>query len=389
MQFCDSAGRVAVQVLRGHEAISEKRRLLAELAARSGQAELLSDIPYYLAKPGVLKRTPVLLLMSRSTPNEEEKIFGAVLLFEYSIGGIPSGMYTSNDRSGRRTVIAELGERAEVAAIAAEYLLEQGAHVVMLSFRSGVSPGATCALLSRDTPRDSWLARQREVPDYLALRKSFDETLAGLGKRTRTHMRYYRRRAEAELGVRFDPAPAVRPEDVLRFNHECMYAVSDRVALWRVSSLGEFDDPILMALWDRDGRWLSLLGGRRLHGGSEVLWQMNRRDLPNCSISLVMRTYFIEHEIARGAQRIYFDGGSAHSISHSFEKTLVTDFAALRRTPLTFLARKLARRLIPWDNELAHLLVAETSAEGGNTARIEQRDPLADRDAEACGSEPN
>jgi hypothetical protein len=281
-------------------------------------------------------------------------------------------MYTSNDRSGRRNVVALPEDRPAVASRVAEYLLEQGAHVVMLSFRSNGLPEESCSFLSRETSASSWVARHREIADYLSLGSTFDETLASIGKRTRTHMRYYRRRAEADLGCTFDPNPSIGLEDVLAFNKECMYALPDEVVRWRLRVLEQLGDPILFGMRDGAGRWLSLLGGRRLHGDSEVFWQMNRSGFPAYSLSLVMRTYLIEHEVSRGAQRLYLDGGSSHSLCRSFVKATVTDVAALRRSPLAYLTRKLARRLIPWDNELAHLLVHDEQQAADRAPRNEK-----------------
>ena len=45
---------------------------------------------------------------------------------------------------------------------------------------------------------------------------------------------------------------------------------------WRYDSLKDVETPLLMGMKDKDGRWLSLLGGRRHHDGTEILWQMNR-----------------------------------------------------------------------------------------------------------------
>jgi hypothetical protein len=359
----NSTEGLGVRVLRGQQAILQSEAELCALAERSGQKEVLRDLSYYLGKPGLLKRTPVLFLVGSG---RGDGIAGAVLLFEYSVARVSAGMYTSNDRSGRRTVIGPPEDRAEVVARVAEYLLGRGAHVVMLSFRSAAEPDEKWKGLCRDTPRSSWVARERNIPDFLPLGSTLDETLASIGKRTRTHMRYYRRKAEAELGCVFETCPEIAVPDVLAFNRKCMYAVPDELALWRVRALQQFENPVLVGLRDGAGEWLSLLGGRRLHGDMEVFWQMNRRDLPGHSLSLVMRTCLIEDEVKRGTERLFLDGGSSHSLCHSFAKATVTDVAVFRRTPMAFLARKLARQLIPWDNELAHLLVDEGSDSAGH-----------------------
>lgn len=352
----------AFQVFRGRQAILDQRELLLELADRSGQGDLLRDLPYYLAKPGLFQRTPVLLLVNGREAScdlpPSAPFLGAALLFEYNVVGVRAGMFTSNDRSGRRTLIALPDARPLVAALTAEYLLERGAHVIMFSFRTNSAPEDVCRVLSRRTPNSSWVARQREVADFLPLGATYDQTLASVGKRTRTHMRYYRRRAEEQIGCVFDPECRISSQELVAFNRGCMYAVQDDIAAWRLDALKDFDDPILMTLRDRDGCLLSVIGGRRTNGESEVFWQMNRADMRSYSLSLVMRTYFLEHEVARGAKRVYFDGGSAQSISNSFIRGNVTDFVVLRRTPMAFLARKLARRVIPRDNELGRLLAS-------------------------------
>jgi hypothetical protein len=301
----------------------------------------------------------VLLLIRRGGEPEQDNLAAAILLFEYKMAGIPLGLYTSNDRSGRRTVVAASGERLDMAVRGVEHLLRHGANVVMLTLRSAVIPEAVCDALTRKTSGVSWLCRQREVPDYLELRPTYDATLATIGKRTRTHMRYYRRRAESEFGCTFDPQLKTSERELIAFNWQCMYPVPQQVVAWRLRALRQFERPTLMALRDSDGHLLSVLGGRRFGRDSDVLWQMNRTGMERHSLSLVMRTYFIEQEISCGTQRVYFDGGSSNSLLHSFARGVVTEFGALRHTPVSFIVRKIARRVIPRDNTLAHLLEQE------------------------------
>jgi hypothetical protein len=111
-----------------------------------------------------------------------------------------------------------------------------------------------------------------------------------------------------------------------------------------------------MGIRDRNGRWLSLLGARRFNGSAEILWQMNREGLHHNSLSLVMRSYFLEHEIARGATRFYVEGGIYHPIRHSFQTATITDLAVIRPGPVARLARRFGRSLISDSNELAEML---------------------------------
>jgi hypothetical protein len=204
-----------------------------------------------------------------------------------------------------------------------------------------------------------WAQRERTIPGYLPLSRSFDATLAKIGQRTRSNLRYYRRRAEADLGCVFLPKIEATREDVLRFNRKCMYAVPAEVAGWRYDSLKELKEPVFMGIKDGDGRWLSMLGGRRHGDRSEILWQMNRSGLATSSLGTVMRSYYIEHEIAHGSRRMYIEGGTPHPIKFSFVPEELTDLVVMRRTLAAKAIQMVARRWISLDNELSHMLSAK------------------------------
>ena len=363
IRFASARRDPRIQAVRGAREVLGFADVLDEFARRCDQTGAAADLAYFVSKPGVLKRIPILLLFLKETSAPAERpsaddLAGAVLVYEYRVPGISTGMYTSNDRSGRSTLLAPAHRRGWLAAATGAYLLRARAHVVLLSFRaeeatvSDAVPG-----MGGHLPRSSWATRQRQVPDYLALKPSYDETLSCIGQRTRSNLRYYRRRAQKDLGCTFVPAVEIGTEEVLAFNRTCMYAVSDQTAGWRHRSLNELAEPFLMGLKDRDARWLSLAGGRRVGDRSEILWQMNRDGLSPYSISLVMRGFLIEHEIGRGATRFCVEGGSPHPIRHSFVAGAVTDMAILRRSLPALITQRLAHRLIDEENDLAQLLV--------------------------------
>jgi hypothetical protein len=198
------------------------------------------------------------------------------------------------------------------------------------------------------------------------MEESFDATLAKIGTRTRRNMRYYRKRAEAELGCVFLPRVEIGKREFLDFNRECMYAVPAKVAAWRYESLQYLGTPLFMGIKDRGGRWLSLLGGRRHDDGTEILWQMNRSGLSAYSLSIVMRSYFVEHEIAHGMTKLYMEGGTAHPMRFSFVQDKVTDLVVVRRSRLGVVVPALAHLFIKPDNDLA-LMLLDKSLYGGRT----------------------
>ena len=349
----------------GRDAILHMSFALCRLAELCQQPGAMQDMAYFLAKPGLLKRVPVLMLLSdRPFPSDRplspDHLLGALLLYDNRMAGCSTRVFTTNDRSGRNTLIAPAALRSSLAEFAARALVKRGAHVVMISFRDETPSDQASSWTPPVSPArkevlSRWARRERGVADYLPLQATYEDTLAQIGRRTRNHMRYYRRRAEKELGCTFVPAVELSRGELLAFNRTAMFAVPDRVAAWRYDILKDLAHPLFMGIRHQDGRWLSLVGGRRFGSYSEILWQMNRDGLPLFSLSLVMRAYFIEHEIEHGATRFYLEGGTSHPISNSFINEKIIDLAVLRRSPMALLTRRLARHVVPGDNELAKM----------------------------------
>lgn len=331
----------------------------------------MHDIAYFLSKPGALPRNPHLLLVSRAgdldkTQPNLDNLLGVLLIFEQHISGFAAGAFATNDRSGRSSLVAMPADRSRVAALASRALLDRGAHLVLMSFRAedGAVPGASTGppLLTVQAGGQAvahWARRERTIPGYLPLAPTFDATLAKIGQRTRSNLRYYRRRAESHLGCTFLPQIEVSRDDAIRFSRQCMYPAPAEVVGWRFDSLKDIEHPVLMGIKDRDGRWLSMLGGRRYHDRSEILWQLNRGGLSTYSLGTVMRSYFIEHEIGRGSRRLYIEGGTPHPIKFSFTPETLTDLVVVRRTLRARAMQRMARLYIKPDNELSQMLGAE------------------------------
>jgi hypothetical protein len=340
-------------------------RLIA-FSQRCGQSGSMHDLAYFLSKPGVLPRIPHLLLvgpagLNLQNPNLDDLV-GSVLIFEQRVCGVRLGAFATNDRSGRNTLIALAQDRCRVAAVASRALLDRGARIILISFRASEESESAAvidpALLSaaNGSVVARWAQRERIIPGYLPLSKTIDGTLAEIGVRTRRNLRYYRRRAESQLGCVFLPQIHVTRAELLAFNRTCMYAAPAGVAGWRYDSLQGLEHPIFMGIKDGEGRWLSMLGGRRYLDRSEILWQLNRDGLSTYSLGTVMRAYFIEHEIAQGARRLYTEGGTPHSMKFSFVPEKLTDMVLVRRSAAANAMQRIAPHYIQQDNELSHML---------------------------------
>ena len=371
----------SVHVIRGSDAILAHRKMLIDFSQRCGQPSTMEDLTYFLSKPGLLTRIPSLFLVVKRanltvTELTVEDLEGALFLYEYSLMGVGLGGFATNDRSGRGTMLALPFQRLKVAAIASRVLLDRGAHLMMLSFRVGseavINDPADGPMMEpiygdkediRDfrlppSPRTTgdWTKREREIPGYLPLKESYDATLAGVGVKTRRNLRYYRRRAEAELGCVLVTDVKITDAELKSLNQQSMYPVADSVALWRFRIMLDLMEPVILGVKDKNGRWLSLLGGRRHDGRMEILWQMNRAGLNAYSLSTVMRSYCIEEEVTRGTKRLYLEGGTPHSLHHSFVREELVDLVVMRRSWVAKAMRKLVTYRVGTDNELANIL---------------------------------
>ena len=360
-------GHATVHVVRGERAILRLQGLLIALSETCGMPSgTLLDLPYFLQKPGLLRRVPYLVLVSRRSNTRPEALrpedlLGSVLLMEYRFLGVGLQAFATNDRSGSGTLLALPEDRMSVAAAACELLVSRGAKVVMLSFagKTGSAYQASFQRFSNPLLGLHWAVRTRCAPAYLQLCETFDATLAELGQKTRSNMRYYRRKAERELGCTFVAEVCASDEELLRFNQQCMYAVDEQTLRWRLKMLKTLAQPYLMGMQDREGRWLSILAGRRFSGTSEILWQMNRDGYPDHSFSTVLRSYCMEHEIAHGGKRLQVEGGTFHSMHHSFQTEEIADLVVIRPAAKR-LSQMLANRYVPPDNTLADMLKSNT-----------------------------
>jgi hypothetical protein len=178
-----------------------------------------------------------------------------------------------------------------------------------------------------------------------------------MGKHTRRNFRYYRRRAEAELGCSFvnEVRGMLTMAQLMELNHASTHPVAQSVLERRfetMKSMGFF----AVGLKQAGEKWISLLGGRRHHGVTEIDWQMNRNGLAKYSVGTVIRSYLIEYEIAIGTDGLFFEGGTPHTMRHSFLSEEAMDIVVMDRSLFVFLLRRSSQWLYPRKNFLLQTL---------------------------------
>ena len=358
-------------VLEGRTAVLAWGARLKQLATQCGQPGAADDLPYHLSTRFAANKVPTLVLISIAQADRAsahlspsvEGICAAILVFQYRIAHIRSHVFSTSDTTGRRTVIGPPDCRAELAALACRELVRRGAEIVLLSLQANTPSDSTLhafqAVLGNGRGNGAWSLVERDTPLYLPLRSSFDETLATIGKKTRTNLRYYRRRAEKELGCVFVPEVKMSVQEFVAVSREAAFPVEEEIARWRYESLGRIEDPLFCGVRDSEGRWLSLAAGRRAQGHVELDWQSNRADCPTYSLSTVLRAYLIEYEVNRGSTRLYIEG-TPSPLQNSFVSERIADVTLYRGSLRGWLIRRLAKWLFPERIQLAQVLRDQT-----------------------------
>ena len=380
-------GRTKVTVLSGREAVLAAVPLISDLSLRCGQAGETKCVPYFVSTRENQRKIPHLLLVYSEFGSTDVglNLMGAVLIYEYCLAGVGMAIFSTADCSGRRNVWAAQEQRAGVAARAARALWERSAQIVQIIFsathdsemegiccnhegclhRASGNEQHPCGVIAAEMrflkesqTAGSWALMEREIPMFLPLLATMEKTLARIGQHTRFNLRYYRRRTERDLGCEFRGNVRVSLAELQEFNLICAFPVSDELLRWRFASLGPdgFSGVVLHGICDRRGDWLSLVCGRSHNRFFELDWQMNRADAAAYSLSLVMRSCLIEHEIAQRSTRLYIEGGSVHPIMNSFAKGRVGELTLKRRSVFAWMFERLAKKVLPAKNYLAQTI---------------------------------
>ncbi|HEY2039949.1 MAG TPA: hypothetical protein VGG95_09815 [Edaphobacter sp.] len=349
------------RLVRGCNPILSMGSALADASERSGQPGAMDDLDFFLARPQIRRKTPYIISVAQNegqASSKPDSLEAAVLLYEHHAAGHGIRIFTTDDTTGRRTLISSSASRSQFALTACHTLLWQGAQMILISYRHEEEQVSEALGRFLKDKRCScrWASREREVAGYLPMESTLEATMAKIGTRTRNHLRYYRRRVENQLGAEFVPEAKISREDFLALNRISAYPVADDVAGWRYDSLRIMKSPLLYGLRDRDGRWLGLIGGRHYDCNMEMQWQMNRADMTSQSLGTAMRGFLIEHEVKLGTRRMYIEGGTTHSMSHAFVPQKATDLIVMRQSAVSFVLPSLVKRFLPPENMLLNVL---------------------------------
>ncbi len=303
------------------------------------EADRMTDVGWFVSRTVAWRNHPIVVLLERDT-----RPAAAVLLYGRRQWGLPSGLVRGGNRSGDGVVIAPPALRVAALTAAAECMLANPwVHSVLASVRGEAPPS-----VSNFGFQARW--RARTVATDLSLTGGFEGVLSRMRPRSRRNYRYFRRRAESQLGAAFVPGLTdTQAEDAVSMLHGGgLHPQPLSRALRLLAVARETPGYFAMGVHDASGQWLSYLSGWREGGRSFVEQQLNDPSMLAASLSTVMRTCLMEHEAATGADEIVFVGGSSDALGRYCAPDQCLDLlatqAGLRGTVATGLVTTLRPR---------------------------------------------
>ncbi|WP_213807413.1 hypothetical protein [Granulicella sp. dw_53] len=345
-----------VLILTGRDAILEHHILLQDYACKTGQFASMHGLQFTLNQEYAARKIPHLVCLiapgAQAASLTLNSLLGCALFFEYHIRFWKTGIFATGDNTGVRTVFAPPELRVDVTAFTAAELLRNG-RIVLASFK--LPTDLPCHPHFPAGLSGLWATQDREIYDHLPLASTFDATLSTLGKRTRTHLRYYRKRVQEELPCEFvaDVTPYIDRSQLAALNSSSLDPISQHTFDLQYETTARTPGGFVCGLRHADGRWLSLAGGWRQHSTTLLQWQSNARGFEKFSLGTAFRAFLIEDEISRGAARLSFFGGTSHPMGHSFPIDRVVDLVLRRRGLLADVLVRLAPALYDRNQNLA------------------------------------
>ena len=339
----------------GRKAILSLAPELREFAERCGQPGSLNWLDYFLGGAGKLWKRPWLVLFlhpgSAGQPVSPENIHGCAFYCELTLAGIGTGVFLTEDWGGLRGVIGYEPDRAEIAAWATEALFTRGSSLVVTTYASS-DPNTAHRATPVLHPDSTWSfgARENGV-QRLTLEPDWDAQLAKFGKKTRDNLRYYRKRLGAEVGCEFvpDALSEMSQSEYEALNRASLNPVPHTECRRRYNSLRNESGSFLVGVRTSAGEWLSVLGGWRQDSTTVMHHQMNRAGYDRYSLVHVMRSFFLEEEIRRGARSVVFYHGTNHSMTGIFDLEHLSDLVAVRLNSFRVRLLRLCSRWLAGD----------------------------------------
>jgi hypothetical protein len=237
--------------------------------------------------------------------SQGHRVAGLLYAGERLLAGIPTGIVLGDDTLGTM-VVARPEEMDSVMHCALETLLKHRA-----ALRFWVNSDRL-ALLQAETAKANAEGHyyQEEHHAHLELPRTYDEFLAKVRNPTRHNFRYYRRRSEL-AGNEFCRDQAFPDFCTAAKRLRRVHLLVKRTFQQRLAMIEASSPRFLVGLRRRGGEWISVAGGWYVGDSAFLALQLNDRSRERESLSIVLRSYLIEHLINRGIRDLIFWTGTA------------------------------------------------------------------------------
>ena len=300
--FSDRSEPFAASIVSTPEEILDLKTIAGPLVSGPG----MLDPRFFLATLTPPYFRPCVVVVSQGS-----RIAGILYARERVLAGIPTGIVLGDDTLGTM-VAAHPQEMDSVLHCAVAALLERKA---ALRFRVAFDRLPSLHIESAKAGTEIRFYREQHHA-HLELPRTYDQFLFNVRRSTRHNFCRYRRRSES-AGNFFCP-------DLL-LSDFCLASkllfpkgsyLSPKWAFHRaLAMLQASPSRFLVGLRRRDGDWISLAGGWYVGDCAFLALQLNDRTCARESVSLVMRSYLIEHLIGRGIRKLVFWGGTSAPLS--------------------------------------------------------------------------
>ena len=318
----------------GKRAISSIASLIDGIPRSCDQdRDMITSMNWFLSLSVRWNTLPVVVLLHR-----DRSPFGALLLHGTKFGGVPIGTFRAGYLCGRDGVVGRTDAYSTIIKYGTEALIKSKfAHTVIVT---SIAQNNELPVSFEDGDRASYSRNLQfhETRSRLPLAGGMDGLLSRFSQKMRKNFRYYKKRAEIDIGCVFQPSlsPTQAVAAVGQLQAVSARSVKLKSALQRQKAVAEQPGSFSMGLIDKSGDWVSYLSGWRQGKTCVVEWQLNHEDGNNASISMAMRHFFLEHEIANGMEEVIFLAGTTPIWSRVCEPQLCGEYLA---TPGGFMGK--------------------------------------------------
>lgn len=240
---------------------------------------------------------------------------GIVYFKERRAAGFLTGV-VFGDSSLDSMIVAAVADREWVFRAAVDALLQQKR---VQSLRLVVAPGSPELSTLLALAGKSLDVSQTPI-DYhsvLELPSSYEGFLDGLGSRTRRNFRYYRQRSEAADHCYVEEISFPEFHEIaFSLLKESVVGADLKGVKRALNIFAAVDRPLLVGLREKNGEWLSILGGWYESDRAIIFFQMNSdKKHARFSLSTVLRAHLIESLIENGTDRLVFWAGVGGPLS--------------------------------------------------------------------------